>query len=316
MADKKHFLNKLNITCYRHSNSCNNLGIDVGEFGTDMDPSLSLKGIIETAEFNINQPIKKNLTVYTSYLIRTVLTAILLFGTRTIKVLELNVSPYLNEQRTEVKEGCYPESPNSMMIRVGKFFDTLAKLKKTIKLSESIVVKFPRPIEKADEIECFIYKKAAPNKKHELYFVGLYSDYLKNDISVFTRKKLEDTISKPRNAIDKVAVGDIFKFISWIKDGKDCYNRDLLNLDIIVVSHSETMTKFVKDHASNNAKYDHFIYENCSSFKIKKPFGQKMRIISRRGIRSPDIKVWQKYEKTHRNISLCGKYRTRKTQKA
>jgi hypothetical protein len=76
------------------------------------------------------------------------------------------------------------------------------------------------------------------------------------------------------------------------------------------------MAKFVKEHASNNAKYDHFIYENCSSFKIKKPFGQKMRIISRRGIISPDVKVWQKYEKTHRNISLCGKYRTRKTRKA
>lgn len=307
-------MDKLNITCYRHSNSCNNLGIDVGEFGADMDPSLSLKGIIDTAEFNINQPINKNLTVYTSYLIRTVLTAILLFGTRTTKVLELNVSPYLNEQRTEVKEGCYPESPNSMMIRLGKFFDTLAGLKKTIKLSDSIVVKFPRPIEKADLIECFIYKKVACDEKHELYFVGLYSDYLKNDISSFSRKKLEDTISKPRNAIDKVAVGDIFKFISWIKDDEDCYNRDLSNKDIIVVSHSETMAKFVKEHASNKPKYDHFLYENCSSFKIKKPFGEKMRIVTKRGIKPPDIKVWQKYEKTHRNISLCGKYRTRKTR--
>jgi hypothetical protein len=315
MADKTHFLNKLNITCYRHSNSCHNLGIDVGIFGADMDPSLSLKGIIDTAKFHHDKPINKNLTVYTSYLIRTVLTAILLFGTRTTKVLEINVSPYLNEHRTEIKEGCYPESPNSMMIRLGKFFDTLTKLKKTIKISESIVVKFPRPIEKADDIECFIYKKAASNKKHELYFVGLYSDYLKNDISSFIRKKLEDTISKPRNAIDKVAVGDIFKFISWIKDGEDCYNRDLSNSDIIVVSHSYTMSKFVKEHASNNAKYDHFLYENCSSFKIKKPFGEKMKIVTKRGIKSPDIKLWQKYEKTHRNISLCGKYRTRKTRK-
>jgi hypothetical protein len=309
-------MRNLNITCYRHSNSCNNLGIDVGEFGADMDPSLSLKGIIDTAKFHHDKPINKNLTVYTSYLIRTVLTAILLFGTRTTKVLELNVSPYLNEQRRkEIKEGCYPESPNSMMIRLGKFFDTLAELKKTIKLSESIVVKFPRPIEKADQIECFVYKKAAPNEKHELYFVGLYYDYLKNDISSFSRKKLEDTISKPGNAIDKVAVGDIFRFLSWIKDGEDCYNRDLSNKDIIVVSHSETMAKFVKEHASNKPKYDHFIYENCSSFKIQNPFGQKMKIVTRRGIKPPNIKVWQKYEKTHRNISLCGKYKTRKTRK-
>lgn len=314
MAD---FLNKLNITCYRHSNSCNNLGIDVGIFGADMDPSLSLKGIIDTAEFHHDCPRKETLQVYTSYLIRTVLTAILLFGTRTTKVLEINVSPYLNEQRRiEIKEGDYPESPNSMMIRLGKFFETLSELKKTIKLSDSIVVKFPRPIEKAELIECFVYKKMASDKKHELYFVGLYSDYLKNDISSFIRKKLEDTISKPRNAIDKVAVGDIFKFLSWIKDGEDCYNRDLSNSDIIVVSHSYTMSKFVKEHAINKPKYNYFNNENCSSFKIKKPFGQKMRIVSRPGIKLPNKKEWQKYEKTHRNVSLCGKYRTRKTRKA
>ena len=209
------FFDDLNFTFFRHSNSCNNTKVGEGWGGLvnkDMEPSLTLVGLIDTIDFqkDIKKPksydrgSKQVLQVYTSALLRPILTAIILYGTPTIadaeekrkqdeaiadaeekrkqdeaiadtiastsptgltiadadalaaadadadadappppppartartartpnnRVLELNVSPFLNEkQGTIFKRGNYPESPDQMRKNVGSFLDTLSKL--------------------------------------------------------------------------------------------------------------------------------------------------------------------------------------------
>jgi hypothetical protein len=375
------FFDKLNFTFFRHSNSCNNTEVGESAWGglvnKDMEPSLTLIGLIDTIDFqkSIKKPdyyprgSKQVLQVYTSALLRTLLTAIILFGTvatvatedaslieseasaapppRTPnnRVLELNVSPFLNEkQGTIFKRGNYPESPNQMMINVGSFLDTLSKLNTVTsldiipgldrsfsnsglkvffnELSDTIVVKLPpnkNDSNSSNQIWCFVYTRDT-NNKYTCSFVGPYADYLSaKPTQDINKPTIPDNISKKDKAIDGAQPGDIYKFINWVKDGGNFYNLDL-NPNITVVTHSETMNKFWREHRSNTATVFDFKAQNCSSFKIARPFGEKMGILPINGITlssvHDDINVLQDFEQANKSLSLCGKYKLERLQQA
>jgi hypothetical protein len=377
----------------------------------DMDPSLSLGGLIDTIDFqkDIKKPkyiettYRSNSTpvlqVYTSALLRTILTAIILYGiaaaaaattaaaaadsttadTTTAaaavaaaladadapadadaladaddadvlphriannRVLELNVSPFLNEQRLILKRGNYPESPNQMLTNVGNFLDTLSKLnevrslgflsnidkrpqsseklKQLFKsfydnLSDTIVVKLPPSKNDVNEdFWCFVYTRQSDNSdnKYTCTFVGTYADYLNKPETLPIATKIPDNISIPETAIDGAQEGDIYKFINWVKDGNNFYNSNLTDTNITVVTHSETMNKFMRDHRSNDTANFNFRAESCSSFKIARPFGEKMVITPTHGITLThihnDIGSLQRFEDVNKELSLCGKYK-------
>ena len=402
------FFDKLNFTFFRHSNSCNNT--EVGEVvlkvpvvgyvvNKDMDPSLSLVGLIDTIDFqkDIKKPkyiettYRSNSTpvlqVYTSALLRPILTAIILYGTAAAaaeekrkqdeaiadtiastsptgltiadalaaadsttaapprtpnnRVLELNVSPFLNEQRliSFLKRGNYPESPDQMRTNVGNFLDTLSKLytvnsldiipgeeERRIlngglnfffnELSDTIVVKLPKSKSKNDtnnQIWCFVYTRQGENK-YTCTFVGTYKDYLdKQETLPIALTTIPDNISKKDKAIDGAQEGDIYKFINWVKDGNNFYNSNLTDTNITVVTHSETMNKFMREHRSNDTANFNFKAQNCSSFKIARPFGEKMGIDPSNGITlsnvHDDIGLLQSFEEENKALSLCGKYK-------
>ena len=373
------FFDKLKFTFFRHSNSCNNT--EVGEVvlkvpvvgyvvNKDMDPSLSLVGLIDTIDFqkDIKKPdsydreFKQVLQVYTSALLRTLLTAIILFGSPTAasdtsdstaaaattaannRVLELNVSPFLNEQRliSFLKRGNYPESPDQMRMNVGNFLDTLSnlnnvhsyslvslpnidnrptssiKLKNLFKsfydnLSDTIVVKLPPNKNFVNEdFWCFVYTRQSDNK-YICTFVGTYANYLKNEKTLPIATPIPDNISKKDKAIDGAQEGDIYKFINWVKDGNNFYNSNLTDTNITVVTHSETMNKFMREHRSNDTANFNFKAQNCSSFKIARPFGEKMGIDPSNGITlsnvHDDIGLLQSFEEENKELSLCGKYK-------
>jgi hypothetical protein len=160
------------------------------------------------------------------------------------------------------------------------------------------------------------------NNKYNCTFVGpyTYADYL-SDRETLTPTIpptipptiIPDNISKKDKAIDGAQPGDIYKFINWVEDGQNFYNSNLTDTNITVVTHSETMNKFWREHRSNTATVFDFKAQNCSSFTIAHPFGEKMDILPINGITlssvHDDINVLQEFEEANKHLSLCGKYK-------
>ena len=74
------------------------------------------------------------------------------------------------------------------------------------------------------------------------------------------------------------------------------------------------MNTFWREHRSNTATVFDFKAQNCSSFTIAHPFGEKMDILPIDGITlssvNYDIDVLKRFEEANSNLSLCGKYKT------
>ena len=94
----------------RHMQSCNN--IEMGKLsGKDYEPSVSLYGIVKTIEFSQKEENKKDFksdTVFVSNLLRTWITALILYGSGKPdesgkSELNLYISPYLKEKTTTIK---------------------------------------------------------------------------------------------------------------------------------------------------------------------------------------------------------------------
>jgi hypothetical protein len=187
-------------------------------------------------------------------------------------------------------------------------------------LSDTIVVKLPPNKNDSNQIWCFVYTRDT-NNKYNCTFVGSYDDYLNNQETLTIASTIiPDNISKKDKAIDGAQPGDIYKFINWVKDGQNFYNSDLTDTNITVVTHSETMNKFITEHRPNNTDFFDFKAQNCSSFKIAHPFGEKMVIDPRNGITlsnvHDDIDVLKSFEEANSNLSLCGKYKSERSQQA
>jgi len=128
----------------RHAMSCNNISMGKSS-GKDTEPSISLYGILNTISFS-NKP--ENLEaftsphVYVSNLLRTWITAVLLYGGNTGKnllnfknPLNLYVYPWLKENKatvpivgTTVERGNYPKDFQHTLKKFQFFFDELRNI--------------------------------------------------------------------------------------------------------------------------------------------------------------------------------------------
>ena len=125
----------------RHGPSCNNI---VGMTGKTMEPNLTDAGIHRLIQHkNNNSVMFTSNYVFVSPLIRTWMTAIILYGVNNNQPLHLFISPFLKEHfKSGFKNGNFPIQLNEQIERIKDFLRHLNTME-TIQLTQTIVIQFP-----------------------------------------------------------------------------------------------------------------------------------------------------------------------------
>ena len=236
----------------RHLASCNN--INKGKtFGKDYEPSAALYGIINTAEFSqfpSNSYDYAYNHVYVSNLIRTWITAVLLYGTHDPEELNLYVSPFLKEnhmvflgKRNEI--GNFPKEIYHSAKKFQKFLTTLYDFSNH--LPEDYYSKLPKiinlilPVKKDGSKQMIVFEK-----QENGYKIQDENNVCSMEDNAGPKTKQEDGF---------IVVGDLHKFMEWFESGQNYHgthyqqhpgenNEERL---VHVVTHSHIMQQYLKD---------------------------------------------------------------------
>jgi len=242
------------IQITRHARSCNNEGF------WKRDPSIINRGIIQTIIFaNINRTKFTSNYVYVSCLLRTWITAILLYSIGQTE-LPLHISPYLKEKHTKfikhlpnsgkkIDKGNFPESFKTSIRKLLRFLNSVESLlknktyllknktyllkNKTYLLNNKTNLNFSLPTKIKIIIESkekhnyllYIYKNKTNNKKFITYPIL-------NDIPI-------DPILNVRHKSYYQLDGKLGKFLNWVK------KKHTFKDKIHVIAHSRLMKEYL-----------------------------------------------------------------------
>lgn len=307
----------------RHILSCNN--INCGSFlGKDWEPSATAYGISTTLQFALqNKDRFAGNKVYVSNLIRTWMTAVLLYGTtitdNTTKEdddaatsLELYVSPYLKEfNRAGIYRGNYPyDTYRKSLEQFRVFLNILYRYGDKVILNETmqvVHVRFPDAI----WIHFKDINSSTPSVNPICKFNKKYTQnsYQYENIS-YSYRFVDDTFLRSKAFL---ATGDLEKFMHW-------YNQDTATQKLClvhVVTHSRIMKSYLKTtfaiDIANETKYTKINKSNCWSFRtcenrfISKSYNILESLKLKAGV-PIDIDHANKTEVANSSLSLCGKY--------
>ena len=225
----------------RHLLSCNNIGCGY-PFGKDWEPSATAYGITKTVQFaNENKARFNSNTVYVSNLIRTWMTAVLLYGTQAYgtygtqpystkqseTTLNLYVSPYLKEYHLPgIHPGNYPYDTYSKSLEQFRtFLNTLQRY--VVRCSDKICIHFidvNAPTLSSDTNPICKFKK-----QHNQY---IYE-------SSPLHPRLTDRSFLRSNAFLKT--GNLEQFMQWYNN----INKHV-HTPVHVVTHSNIMKEYLK----------------------------------------------------------------------
>jgi len=267
----------------RHLASCNNINYGKAVMaGKDFEPSGSIYGIFKTIEFAQNNESSFNFNhVYVSNLIRTWITAVLLYGTN-IKdndTLYLYISPFLKEKHYETsitslgRTGNFPKEIYHTANKFKQFLSTLYQLCYTIdgdflqeRLNHNISDK---DIQNYNLYFNKIFNNATYNKFPKKIILVLPPDENEpNHQIVFEKKgeqgeyviidegnienicKIKDTAGPSTEKEGFTTTGYLQKFMEWFESDQNYHGKNLQNGLVHVVTHSQIMQKYLLDIAT------------------------------------------------------------------
>ena len=268
----------------RHMMSCNNINMGKN-FGKDFEPSVSLYGIVNTiklsqdnaSEFNSN-------TVFVSNLLRTWITAFLLYGSNKTE-LNLYISPYLKEETTtigeetgtninyELKRGNYAKNITHTANKFLRFLTTLKNISdKQINGGDNNQNESTNRIDNGaktiDDFNNLLNKIITKKWYNELpSIINLYlpmnQDYTKAQNIKFTKKndnyslettslcnknEFKDTVGPTEGLPGFEENGNLIEFMKWFEEINKDYGKPNEPSLIHVVTHSQVMQKYLKDN--------------------------------------------------------------------
>lgn len=274
----------------RHMQSCNNIEMGKNVAGKDFEPSVSLYGIVKTIEFSQKEGNKEDFksdTVFVSNLLRTWITAFILYGSEQ-KELNLYISPYLKEKTTkkigiEFKEGNYPEKITQTAYKFLKFLENLKKtcyiddMQNLLKINEFDSEKAkiwysnlpekinlflppetvtPNVIQKIEFVKFVKFKddneKRLDTSNPYIYKDKLSKGYYNNyKFSLLTSTQLcriLDTVGPETTLLGFKENGNLENFMNWFESDENYYKGSITNaMPIHVVTHSQVMQQYLKD---------------------------------------------------------------------
>lgn len=293
-----------NFHFIRHLMSCNNIEEGKFEFGgKDFDPSGTIYGIIETIVLSKNSQEFDSTEVYVSNLIRTWITAFLLYGTNNNNILKLYVSPYLKEKHGSIKRGNYPKN---IAHTIKKFETFLQKLKTYAESNE--------PMFEYLNIDWY---NSLPKSIHiilpdEMGKLTQTITFIKED-NVYKIKNfcnVKDTVGPISNNKQYLQTGDLVSFMKWFT--QNVKNNSLVH----VVTHSQVMqayllSKFNYDlnkESEINRKAAEVRHSNSWRFITNLKTELLPTLVSGVPLKKQEAKNIEKYVKQNLALgSLCGK---------
>ena len=227
----------------RHALSCNN--INAGNYiynGKDFEPSITQYGIIYTIYFTKEN--KEHFTsshVYVSNLLRTWITAFLLYGPHEPDNLHLYISPYLKEKHMsiigiDIERGNFPKE---FLHTIEKFIKTMNLIRKqsTETFPEKVTLHLP-PFKGESQKVVFTYDNEY-NHDDEL-------------CSIHDTRGIDKTSKLKEEQFLKT--GNLQKFMNWFNSEDNYYGRKCSNDIIHVVTHSQIMQSYLKSKFGMNIK--------------------------------------------------------------
>ena len=293
----------------RHLPSCNN--IFAGKLmGKDFEPSGSFYGIKKAIGYATDhRPRFISSNVCVSNLIRTWVTATLLYGTGDVKRLYLHVSPHLKEKVKgvglgfSIVRGNYPKPINHMISKFKLFLDKLMMIQKD-SIAKTII--FP-DFKLSTEIHLII-----PGTTFKFVFKGL----LEYEVIIMPtplqtilkpircqNTNIYDTTGPNTDLVGYKEDGDLEKFMEYYNNKGQAIKGDVVH----VVTHSATMKSYLKSIGFvNPTTYEDIIKTNLWSFKThQRNFNAKTPLELFKGVEL-NIDEAQKEERDMVNYSLCG----------
>ena len=247
---KQHEYKKFQFT--RHLLSCNNISAGkIYGYKTDYEPSATLYGIVKTIEFANNAANIKAFTsnkVYVSNLIRTWITAFLLYGVRLVEnnspeTLQLCISPFLKEHKTsklgkliEFERGNYPKEIRKAVAKFLKFLNRLNSIVKEVDSKHTIYCPTTVVLNLPGDVDIKEIQKITFRKKLSGYGYVVVSDM----------DEIIDTVG-PTAYETFLVNGDLNHFMAWFDNSERNYYYDGSNEEPIrVVTHSKVMKSYFK----------------------------------------------------------------------
>lgn len=260
--------NDVDFYFIRHSMSCNNINmgqhgkkitkalsfvknitktnIKTPEIGKDFDPSIAVYGILETikyAKLPEQQPYFSSNTIYVSNLLRTWITAFLLFGTNlsTTDEITLCVSPYLKEFHNDKlgplgQIGNFPTKIEKTVTNFSYFLQILYTYcsKNIGDLNMSYYNNLPQ------KIILQLPPKSSETIPQKIIFVKEYGKPYRLDSFC----NIEDT-SGPDSGDDFTKTGDLQQFMEWFNSSNNYYKSPSTQ-SVYVVTHSRIMNSYLR----------------------------------------------------------------------
>jgi hypothetical protein len=238
----------------RHLASCNN--IESGKlFGKDFEPSSTIYGIIKTIQFSQGNSESYQFShIYVSNLIRTWITAVLLYGTHNSQELTLYISPFLKEKHDsfgllEVKRGNFPKEIYHTAKKFEKFLLTLHDLCDDNMLSQdqkSVLdqVGFSKDYySKLPGKITLVLPEKTDGSKQQIVFEKTENGYkIESDVCL-----VEDTAGPSTKKEGFTTTGDLQKFMEWFESTNNYHGQNHENGLVHVVTHSQIMQKYLRD---------------------------------------------------------------------
>ena len=238
----------------RHALSCNNIA---GITNKDFEPSITNYGIKKTSQFSFDNPNFTSNHVYVSNLIRTWITAFLLYGVNIRHIndnkLNLYISPYLKEKHQEtlgvaIKPGNYPEQHKRSIKKFLKAINTIVVVNDDYTYPDTVLLHYPPPETSiTNSAQIVEFTKQA---------TGEYTFNESQACNIIDSCGPELTNSLEKTQFLKT--GDLQKFMAWFNtpyeynNNTNYYGVNLSNnIDaekrvVCVVTHSQAMQSYLK----------------------------------------------------------------------
>ena len=247
---------KKNWMFTRHGPSCNNIATTMQKAA---EPNLTDAGIIRLIEHK-----KKNVNKFTSNyvfvspLIRTWMTAIILYGIDNENPLHLFISPFLKEHfKAGFKNGNFPIQLSEQIEGINELLRHLNKME-TVKFTPTLVIQFPNGDGAIKSITIDTRNQVAVgdlttdlyglNYLSQNWLPSLQGVRTRNAAAfgVFFKPRLSSTKEKFYDALNYAYDGKIYEFVNWVNIHKGKLNEYLSMDTIHIVGHSNLMKAGLK----------------------------------------------------------------------
>lgn len=240
----------------RHGPSCNNIATTMQKAA---EPNLTDAGIIRLIQHKTKNSDKfKSNYVFVSPLIRTWMTAIILYGIDNKNPLHLFISPFLKEHfKAGFKNGNFPIQLSEQIKGITELLRHLNKME-TVKFTPTLVIQFPNGDGAIKSITIDTRNQVAVGDlTTDLYGLNYFSQNWLPSLQgvrtrnaaafgVFFKPRFSSTKEKFYDALNYAYDGKIYEFVNWVSIHQDKLTKYLSMDTIHIVGHSNLMKSGLK----------------------------------------------------------------------